>query len=92
MPMQIRTPADIGTAIRQVRKDSGIRQDDIAAVIGVSHVTLGQIERGHPGTAIGAVLALLAELGIQVHLDVPTPRQPSANEAHKPRRAARGTP
>lgn len=71
MEIQIHTAEDLGTAIRQVRRHAGSRQDDVAAVIGVSHVTLGQIERGHAGAAIGTVLAVMAELGIRLYLDVP---------------------
>ncbi len=86
MAIQIQSPQDLGAFIRQVRRQSGTRQDDLAAMIGVSHVTLGQIERGHVGAAIGTVLAALAELGIRVHLDIPPQEASKAAGAPNPRK------
>lgn len=68
---QIWTPEELGTITRAVRKQHGIRQDDLAAMINASHVLVGDIEQGKPTVNIGKVLQLLDELGIRVYLETP---------------------
>ena len=62
---------DIGAIVRTLRKRQGIRQADMAAMIGASHVLLRDIEQGKETVNLGKVLQLLDELGIRVLLDVP---------------------
>lgn len=72
MHQMLRTPRDLGSIVRAVRRAQGLRQDDLAAMAGISHVTLMHIERGKEGVALGRVMQVLRELGIGVCLDVPS--------------------
>jgi y4mF family transcriptional regulator len=65
----IRTPADLAQCIRKQRKRQKLRQTDLAAMIGASHVFLIDVEKGKPTVQLGRVLALLDELGITLHAE-----------------------
>lgn len=71
MHCPVKNPEELGRVVRAVRRTQGLRQDDLAAMTGSSHVTLMNIERGKEGVALGRVMQVLRELGIQVQLDVP---------------------
>lgn len=64
--IKVQSMSDIGEQVRKARKTQKIRQDDLAAIVGIQHSVLGRIERGDGSVAIGTVFNLLAELGIQV--------------------------
>ncbi|MGE8279570.1 MAG: helix-turn-helix domain-containing protein [Stenotrophomonas sp.] len=80
MQVQIDQASDIGQYIRAVRKAQGLRQDDLAAMAGTSHVVLGNVERGKDTVQIGRVFELLRQLGIRVQLDLPVELPPSTAE------------
>jgi HTH-type transcriptional regulator/antitoxin HipB len=67
---------DLGLAAKQARSEAGEGQAAAAARLGVHVQTIGRIESGEPGVAIGHVLGLLALYGIGVKLE-PTRRSPS---------------
>ena len=69
MDIPVDSVTTLGHLIRQSRKSQGVRMDDIA---GVSHVFVRDVERGKPTAEIGRVLHLLSELGIRMHVDVPS--------------------
>lgn len=71
MQLPIRSVADLGMAIRAVRKDQGLRQDDTAGGAGVGHVFLRDVERGKETVQLGLVLKVLDELGIELSIDIP---------------------
>jgi transcriptional regulator with XRE-family HTH domain len=71
----IQSVAELGLAIRAVRRSSAVRLDDLAAVAGVSKQFVGDVEYGKPTVQLGLVLKLLAELGMPLQLDIP-------NDAH----------
>ncbi|MCC4605877.1 helix-turn-helix transcriptional regulator [Xanthomonas campestris pv. badrii] len=71
MRITIEQASDIGAYVRAVRKAQGLRQDDLAALAGTSHVVLGNVERGKDTVQLGRVFELLRQLGIQVQLDLP---------------------
>jgi len=73
MPVRITSVEQIGQIARQVRKDYGIRQDDMAEAINASHVYLRDVENGKGTVQIGRLFHLLSELGIHVYLDAPPP-------------------
>ena len=54
--MRIRTPADLGTLIRNSRKKVGLDQSTLAKKVGVSRLWLVEIEKGKPRAEIGLVL------------------------------------
>jgi y4mF family transcriptional regulator len=67
--MFVRTPADLGAAIRDRRKQLELDQAALANRIGVSRQWVIEIERGHVRAELGLVLRALAELNIRVDLD-----------------------
>lgn len=71
MKHPIRSVEDLGRVIRAVRKSTRMRQDDLAAVVGVSQQFAVDVERGKPTVQFGRVLRLLDELGIALSVDIP---------------------
>jgi HTH-type transcriptional regulator/antitoxin HipB len=66
---------DLGAAARLARTRAGEGQAAAAARLGVHVQTIGRIEAGEPGVAIGHVLGLLALYGIGTRLQEPDPGQ-----------------
>lgn len=62
---------DLGATARQARLGAGEGQSAAAARLGVHVQTIGRIEAGEPGVAIGHVLGLLALYGIGIALQQP---------------------
>lgn len=71
MKKSLHTSEDLGLLIRAVRKSAGVRQDDLAAVAGVSRQFAVDVERGKPTAQVGRILLLLRELGISLTADIP---------------------
>ena len=71
MQLPIHTVTDLSMAVRAVRKQQGLRQDDTAGSAGVGHVFLRDVERGKETVQLGLVLKVLDELGIQLNIDIP---------------------
>lgn len=89
MRIPIRSPADLGLAIRAVRRSSHVRIDDLAATAGVSKQFTSDVEHGKPTMQFGLVLKLLAELGLPLEVDIP---EEAARALATLRSAAPGTP
>lgn len=68
-------PTTLGETIRSKRKALGLRQDQLAAAAGVGVRFLVELERGKPTVQLGRTLAVLAALGLNVHI---VPRPPIA--------------
>ena len=71
MQHRIPTPAALAEAIRAVRKASGVRQDDLAAQVGVSRQFAVDLESGKPTVQLGLVMRVLEELGMQLSVELP---------------------
>lgn len=71
MSITIKSVADLGLAVRAVRRSAKVRLDDLAAVAGVSKQFVSDVEYGKPTVQLGLVLKLLDELGIPIQLDIP---------------------
>lgn len=67
--MLIRTPSDLGTAIRGRRRALGLGQADLAERIGVARQWVVKIEAGKSTSEIGLVLRALAALGLELGLE-----------------------
>jgi HTH-type transcriptional regulator / antitoxin HipB len=63
-PAVLQTIKEMGAAARQARLAAGEGQAAAAARLGVHVQTIGRIEAGEPGVAVGHVLGLLALYGI----------------------------
>lgn len=68
--MLIRRPSELGAIITAARRARGLRQDELAARIGVSRVWLGLIERGKSTARIDMVFRVLNELDIGLSAEV----------------------
>src|ERR1700732_1709483 len=67
--MLLRTPRDLGSAIRDRRRRLNLDQDDLAKQIGVSRKWIIDVEKGKPGVEIGRILLTRDPLGVQLPLD-----------------------
>ncbi len=56
----------LGAAIRELRTERGISQEDLAHAAGVTTGTLSVIERGKSNPAWGTVKRIAAALGVSV--------------------------
>ncbi|WP_077033081.1 helix-turn-helix transcriptional regulator [Pelomonas sp. KK5] len=59
---------DMGSAVKRARTKAGEGQATAAARLGVHVQTIGRIEAGEPGVAIGHMMGLMALYGISVIL------------------------
>ena len=66
---RIASSTDIGAVVRRARKIAGLRQDDLAGLAGVGTRFLIELEAGKPTVRLDKLLAVLATLGIELHLD-----------------------
>jgi HTH-type transcriptional regulator/antitoxin HipB len=62
--MQIRSPLDLGLAIRQQRRRLGLNQADLAKRVGVGRQWIVAMEQGKTGAELGLVLRTLAALDL----------------------------
>lgn len=62
---------ELGAAAKQARTAAGEGQAVAATRLGVHVQTIGRIEAGEPGVAVGHVLGLLALYGVGVRLQRP---------------------
>ena len=67
-PTALQAIQDLGAAARAARTAAGEGQAAAAARLGVHVQTIGRIEAGEPGVAIGHVLGMLALYGVTVKL------------------------
>ena len=65
-PLPIRTPGDLGTFVREARRQGGTDQVTAAGLAGVGVRFLGELERGKPTLRVGLVLQVLDRLGFEV--------------------------
>lgn len=59
----LRTPRDIGSALRHQRRRLGLDQADVARRVGVSRKWVIDAEKGSPGAGIGLILRAFTALG-----------------------------
>ena len=67
--MLLRTPIDLGSAIRDRRRRLHLGQDELAVRVGVSRKWIVDVEKGRPRAQIGLVLRTLEALGLRVSLE-----------------------
>lgn len=64
--LPLRSPEELGRAIRARRRALGLSQADLAAQTGLSQPTISAIERGKPTAQVGLVLTLCRDLGLRL--------------------------
>jgi HTH-type transcriptional regulator/antitoxin HipB len=70
----------MGAAAKDARTAAGQGQAAAAAGLGVHVQTIGRIEAGEPGVAVGHVLGLLALYGVNVPVQQPGGEAPASND------------
>ncbi len=60
-----RTPADIGHAIKQARRNQKLTQKALATKSGVWQETISRIENGSPGTKLETLFDICAALNLE---------------------------
>jgi HTH-type transcriptional regulator/antitoxin HipB len=66
--MLIRTPTDLGAAIREQRRRRRMDQQRFARKIGVSRQWVVEVEKGKPRAEVGLILRALAALGVALSI------------------------
>jgi HTH-type transcriptional regulator/antitoxin HipB len=79
--MFIRTPSDLGAAIRDRRRQLELDQATLARRIGVSRQWVIAIERGRSRAELGLVLRALDALGIGLNAEVTESTKSGAKSA-----------
>jgi transcriptional regulator with XRE-family HTH domain len=64
----VRTADDLADAIRTLRQERGVTQEDVAEWIGTHRNYVGQLERGGMSTQLTRLLEVLSYLGVDVEL------------------------
>lgn len=61
---QLRTPQDLGRAVRHARTSAGMSQRELASRLGVSQRWLTELETGKPKILDARLFDVIAQLGI----------------------------
>lgn len=64
----VRSPAQLGNAIRRARKKRGLSQTDLGKMAGLRQATISIIETGNPAARIDTILEVLAVLDLEIHI------------------------
>jgi HTH-type transcriptional regulator/antitoxin HipB len=75
--VRLRTPTDIGLAIRERRRALGLLQATLAKKVGVGRQWIIAIERGKRRAELGLILRTLEVLGIALHTGEPATQRTS---------------
>ena len=78
--MQIRTPLDLGLAIRDRRRKLKLSQDDLARKAGVGRQWVVAIEHGKSRAELSLVLRTIAALDLPLRIDPGPRRLPSSDD------------
>ncbi len=78
--MFIRTPADLGAAIRDRRKSLGLSQSELAKRVGVGRQWLVAVEHGKPGAELALVLRVLDAINMPLMTGAPPPAAIGASD------------
>ncbi|MFP5487363.1 MAG: helix-turn-helix domain-containing protein [Acidimicrobiia bacterium] len=63
-----------GAAVRNRRRQLGLRQDQVAALAGISVRSVHAVESSKPSVRLDVVLAVTEALGLELTLDGPSTR------------------
>lgn len=81
MSIQVRTAAELGRAVRELRKAAGLTQVELAALARVSRRWLIRLEQGHHAAEISKILDVCRALDADIQLVVREPLvEPSLSE------------
>jgi DNA-binding XRE family transcriptional regulator len=63
------SPATLGAALRERRRNLQLTQDDLALSIGVNRKVIGQLESGKEGVRLDIVLRAARALGLNIGVE-----------------------
>ncbi len=66
--MKIKSPKDIGDAVRKKRKEDRLTLADASALCGVGYRFLSDLENGKPTAQLGKTLQVIAGLGLEAQI------------------------
>lgn len=66
--MQVKTPEDLGSLVRERRAELRLSQTELAEAAGVTRLWVSKVEAGHPGAEFGRVLRLVRALDLGLDL------------------------
>lgn len=66
--MTFQTPEELGLHLKEIRKNQGFRQEDLAAYCDISDRTVRNIEQGATGTKSRFIFTIAQELGVKFFL------------------------
>jgi HTH-type transcriptional regulator/antitoxin HipB len=66
--MIVRTPIELGDALRKRRRELGLGQEDISGVIGVNRRVVGELERGKGTVQLQIAMDVARVLGLDIVL------------------------
>lgn len=67
--MELTSAAEIGTLIRQVRKDQGLTQAELAGACGVGVRFIIDLEKGKPSCELDKALKVVRRLGLKLRVE-----------------------
>ncbi|WP_340645565.1 helix-turn-helix domain-containing protein [Phenylobacterium sp.] len=73
----IRTPKQLGHALREARVRTKLTQTEVALVSGLRQATISEIEAGEGATKVSTLCTLLAALNLELNL---VPRNSDASQ------------
>ena len=76
MQIPINSVADLGLALRAVRRSSRVCLDDMAAISGVCKQFASDVEQVKETVQMGLVFKLLDEMGLRLSVDIVEPAEP----------------
>lgn len=68
MDQIVRTPKDVGNAMRNARKAKKLTQAELAARSGIWQRTVSTVETSANGTKLETIFDLLAALDLEIHI------------------------
>ena len=68
MKENVKSPADVGKAVRKKRKEDDLTLADAAALCGVGYRFLSDLENGKPTAELGKTLQVLTALGLKIRV------------------------
>jgi HTH-type transcriptional regulator / antitoxin HipB len=66
--MIVRTPIELGNALRERRRELGFGQEEISGVIGVNRRVIGELERGKGTVQLQIAMEAARALGLDIEL------------------------
>lgn len=68
---ELHSPGELGSIIRQTRKDQGLTQSRLAQTCGTSQKHISELEAGKVTARFDILFSVLRALGLRIHLERP---------------------